>query len=49
MSTSHKGSLLQAKNVVLPVDNFTSFLAHYDITENDVLNGITPISNISTL
>jgi len=44
MSQAHKGSHLLLKNVVVGVDNYTSFLAHYDITEYDVLRGITPLS-----
>lgn len=42
MSNSHKGDLLQLSGGVIPVDPNTSFLAHYDITENDVLFGVSP-------
>lgn len=39
---SHKGQTLPLKNRVIPVDTNTLFLAHYDITANDVLRGIAP-------
>lgn len=42
MSNSHKGDLLQLSGSIIPVDTNTTFLAHYDITENDVLFGVTP-------
>jgi hypothetical protein len=40
---------MQLSNVVLPVDRYTSFLAHYDITANDVLKGAVPVQNSTTL
>ncbi|MDP5273681.1 phage head spike fiber domain-containing protein [Chengkuizengella axinellae] len=49
MSYAHKGSKLQLVNRVLPIDATTIFLAHYDITVNDVLTGIEPTQNVSTL
>lgn len=42
MSNAHKGSLLQLSGNLISVDKNTTFLAHYDITENDVLFGISP-------
>lgn len=37
------GSLLPIANRVLSVDERTTFLAHYDLNENDVLKGIKPV------
>ena len=45
MSVSHKGSILPIKNRVLSVDENTAFLAHYDLNENDVLNGTGALGN----
>lgn len=49
MSNSHKASKILLSKNTIPIDGNTTFLAHYDITENDVLRGIEPISNITTL
>jgi hypothetical protein len=49
VSNSHSGSSLILSNRIIPVDNNTVFLGHMDITANDVLYGIEPTSNISTL
>lgn len=46
---AHKGSRLPVK-VSLPVDfQNTVFLAHYDVTEEESLYGIAPLSNIASL
>lgn len=42
MTSAHKGQILSLQNRVIPVDDDTIFLAHYDLTENDVLKGIKP-------
>lgn len=42
---SHKLQVLPRQNTVVPVDTNTVFLAHYDLNERDVLNGIKPIGN----
>jgi hypothetical protein len=42
MTQSHKSSLIIAQKKVVPCDNNTALLMHYDITENDVLRGIEP-------
>jgi hypothetical protein len=49
MANSHKGSLISQINRVVPVDNNTTALFHYDITTSDVLNGIAPIADTSTI
>jgi hypothetical protein len=49
MTDSHKGSLISQVNRIIPIDNNTTALFHYDITTNDVLNGISPISDVSTV
>jgi hypothetical protein len=49
VSQAHKGSRLINIGQVKSTDLNTTFLAHYDITENDVLSGIAPLSNVSTL
>lgn len=45
MSQAHKGSILPIKNQVLSADNDTLFLAHYDLNEHDVLNGVKAVGN----
>lgn len=42
MSKAHKGSTLILDKGIPIVDKNTVFLAHYDITDNDVLKGIEP-------
>lgn len=49
MSQAHKGSKIVGEGLLQSVDSNTLFLAHYDITEKDVLNGISPIINKTTL
>jgi hypothetical protein len=49
MSNSHKQSRLILSKQLISVDENTTFLAHYDITENDVLRGIEPHSSVVTL
>jgi hypothetical protein len=41
-SNSHKSSIIPISSVVTPTDSDTIFLAHYDITENEVIYGIAP-------
>lgn len=48
MSKAHEGSSLPIKTC-LPVDEHTTFLAHYDITDEENLHGIKPIESIATL
>ncbi|WP_336784171.1 LamG-like jellyroll fold domain-containing protein [Paenibacillus illinoisensis] len=43
MSQAHKGSKLINTGQVKRIGEYTSFLAHYDFTENDVLKGISPL------
>lgn len=49
MSQAHKGSRLSNISQVRSADKDTIFLAHYDITENDILSGITPTVSVSAL
>jgi hypothetical protein len=49
LTKNHKHSKLSLAKQLIPIDEHTTFLAHYDICENDVIRGIEPISNISTL
>lgn len=44
MTNSHKDSYLQLSGNLLSADQYTTFLAHYDITANDVITGIQPIN-----
>ena len=48
MSKAHEGSSLPIKTC-LPVDEHTTFLAHYDITDEENLHGIVPTTSIATL
>ncbi len=50
MSQAHKGSRLVAIGQLKSVSPETVFLAHYDITEKDVLSGVSPnASDVFTL
>jgi hypothetical protein len=49
MSDSHKVSNLSLQGQLISVDNNTVFLAHYDNTKNDVLRGLEPTGEVSTL
>jgi hypothetical protein len=49
ISKAHMSSIVLATNALLSIDNSTTFLAHYDITPNDVISGIAPTTNIATL
>lgn len=49
MAEQHMGSLLPIKNRVIEADKNTTFLAHYDLNANDVLNGIEPIGSTQSL
>lgn len=49
MTQAHKGQILSLKNKVIPIDENTIFLAHYDLNEHDVLNGLKAIGNKKAL
>jgi len=48
MGIAHSGMILPIKTC-FPADDKTIFLAHYDVTQDESLSGITPISGVSTL
>lgn len=49
MAEQHIGSILPIKNRVIEVDENTSFLAHYDLNEHDVLKGVKALGQKKAL
>lgn len=45
MTQSHIQQNLPLKNQVIPIDDKTTHLFHYDITVNDVLKGVAPVDS----
>ncbi len=48
MGLAHSGMILPIKTC-FPADDKTIFLAHYDVSKDESLSGIKPISGVSTL
>lgn len=46
MTSAHKKSRLLLRGNMPAIDSDTTFLAHYDITENDVIRGVAPSGNV---
>jgi hypothetical protein len=46
---AHIAALLPTQNKVVAADSNTTFLAHYDLNEHDVLKGVNAIGNIYAL
>lgn len=49
MTEAHISTVLPIKNRVLAADEHTTFLAHYDLNEHDVLRGVKAMGSTSAL